>query len=507
MKKFYSLIFIALFLFCGKAFAQCITPTNTPYYEDFSSITANTQLPPCWAISNPSTCLTFTSPGSPGNGAVFYHTPGGTSYFYSKAIQLSAGVTYSSSVWYKVNPNLSGTWTNLSLSVGTSQNNTGLLPIASTTGNILNSSYSALSNTFTVPSSGVYYLVVSATSNGSGTDYLMWDDLSVIIPCTPTLNTPTVNITTSSTVLCSGNGFTATASGASTYTWSNGTTGSSITGTPSAGPNLFIVLCGDNLTGCTATASVQILVNPSPVVLAVTSKTSVCLGSSAILSALGASTYTWSNNQTGSTLIVTPTVTTTYSVTYSVIGTGTNGCTAANSVSIGVEPLPSISYTSSASTSTVCKGDLVTYNAYFIPGFWYIWNANPIGGMSGNSTRSFSISPIATTTISLGGSDEGGCMNFVSIILYVDECTGLPKTNALSTIKIYPNPGKGVYVLEAINSETKNIVVTDVVGKIIYSEKITSEISRIDISNFANGVYHVLISSESGKEHLKIIKQ
>ncbi len=69
----------------------------------------------------------------------------------------------------------------------------------------------------------------------------------------------------------------------------------------------------------TATVNVSAL----PTVTAASSTSLLCVGQSATLTSGGASTYTWNTSATGSAVVVSPTVSTTYTVT----GTGANGCT------------------------------------------------------------------------------------------------------------------------------------------------------------------------------------
>lgn len=86
-------------------YAQCTFTSSVPYFESFSSLTANNQLPTCWSTPNiGSTSLTYTNSTnafSGGSCASFYHSPAGTRNFYSNGIQLYAGVIYSVNVFYK----------------------------------------------------------------------------------------------------------------------------------------------------------------------------------------------------------------------------------------------------------------------------------------------------------------------------------------------------------------------------------------------------------------------
>ncbi|MBR4786753.1 MAG: hypothetical protein IK013_02590, partial [Bacteroidales bacterium] len=82
----------------------------------------------------------------------------------------------------------------------------------------------------------------------------------------------------------------------------------------------------------TATAAVSVTVHPLPTVH-IAGKTSICEGESTELSASGAQTYAWSTGGTNPTVLVSPAVSTNYSVT----GTDGNGCSnnASFTVTVG----------------------------------------------------------------------------------------------------------------------------------------------------------------------------
>jgi hypothetical protein len=138
-------------------------------------------------------------------------------------------------------------------------------------------------------------------------------------------HTLTVNanptITVNSGAICSGSSFTMTPSGASTYTFSGGNAVVSPTATTS------YTVDGTDANGCTNVSSAisSVTVNSLPTVNASTSSSVICTlptQQTATLSATGAITYTWSNSTNGSSTAVSPSVTTTYTVT----GTDANGC-------------------------------------------------------------------------------------------------------------------------------------------------------------------------------------
>jgi hypothetical protein len=138
-----------------------------------------------------------------------------------------------------------------------------------------------------------------------------------------TVNTlPTVSV--NSGAVCAGQSFTMSPSGASTYTFSSG----SAVVTPTANASYSVI--GTSSAGCVSsnTAVSSVTVNALPTVAAASSASLICAGQTATLTASGASTYTWNTSATTSIIAISPTVTTSYTVT----GSGANGCS--NSVVI-----------------------------------------------------------------------------------------------------------------------------------------------------------------------------
>ncbi len=140
--------------------------------------------------------------------------------------------------------------------------------------------------------------------------YLSWDDLSITIPCQISPNSPSVSILASSTVICAGTTPTFIATGANTYSWNNGSTNSTTSYTfPMASVMSGVQVIGTNtLTGCSSTASITISVNETPNVIIFAYDPWVCKGSSGIIKAFGASSYTWSTGQQTNSITVTPSV-------------------------------------------------------------------------------------------------------------------------------------------------------------------------------------------------------
>ncbi|MDD5571908.1 MAG: T9SS type A sorting domain-containing protein, partial [Bacteroidales bacterium] len=92
------------------------------------------------------------------------------------------------------------------------------------------------------------------------------------------------------------------------------------------------VVTGTGANGCTKTIEVSVVVKPLPNILAPEDST-ICQGVSIDICASGGSDYTWSNSFTGNCINISPTLTTTYTVT----GADGNGCENSDTIIVIVD--------------------------------------------------------------------------------------------------------------------------------------------------------------------------
>lgn len=211
---------------------------------------------------------------------------------------------------------------------------------------------------------------------------------------------PVANAGTDATI-CSGNSTTLTATGGTSYVWSNGA-GSTATVTVTPASTTTYTVTVTNAAGCTATDNVLVTVNSNPVANAGVDD-SVCLGGTAVLTATGGGTYLWSHSLgTTATVNASPAATTVYTVTV----TGANGCTASDNVTVTVNSLPVV--TISGNTST-CSGNPTTLTAS--GGITYLWS----DGLGTNA--SVSVNPVSDYTYYVTVTDANGCSNTGSVLV------------------------------------------------------------------------------------------
>jgi gliding motility-associated-like protein len=237
------------------------------------------------------------------------------------------------------------------------------------------------------------------------------------------VNSATANVTVNSlptiivnsATICPSATATLTAGGAATYTWSTGSTASTITVSP--GSNTSYTVAGTDNNGCLNAAVSNITVSGSLVVSALPTNTAVCTGSSTSINASGASTYSWSpagslNSSTGASVTANPTVTTTYTIT------GTSGsCSNTNTVTVTVNSLPTVN--GNASSLSVCQGGTVTLNGTGAQ--TYTW--------SGGVSDGIPFAPSSTQTYTVTGTDANGCSNIATVSVNINS---LPVVTAAS---------------------------------------------------------------------------
>jgi len=237
---------------------------------------------------------------------------------------------------------------------------------------------------------------------------------------------PVVTITVAETsgvanndgIICSGANVTLTSSAGIAYAWSTGATTQSIMVAPTM-TTVYTVTVTD-MSGCTGTATTTITVNPLPTPTILVSENSgtsgndgiICAGASATLTATGGTSFAWSTGATTPAILVTPAMTTAYTVTV----TDGNGCSGSVSQTITVNPNPtaSISVSESSGTSendgTICSGATATLTAF--GGVSFFWS-------TGQNTQSIMVSPLITTVYSVTVTNENGCTATASTTITV----------------------------------------------------------------------------------------
>ncbi|MCW3084005.1 MAG: hypothetical protein JWP12_1371 [Bacteroidetes bacterium] len=186
-----------------------------------------------------------------------------------------------------------------------------------------------------------------------------------------------------------------------TYLWSTGATTSSIMVNPAATADYSCIAAVTSLS-CSVEDTITVQVNPLPALAL--HDTAICQGNNLTIDAGNAgASYTWCSGQT------TQSITAGTAGMYCVSVTNANGCTNADSLTLSINALPSVT----ASGDTVCAGTAGTLTGNGT-GTMYTWNP---GALTGASVTDM---PSVTTTYTATATDLNGCSDTASATIYVN---------------------------------------------------------------------------------------
>ena len=245
---------------------------------------------------------------------------------------------------------------------------------------------------------GAYTITVTAEGNAScpakTLSSIVFITDSCLNPCT---GLSFLSVAASNASVCFGQSSTLTASGAVEYLWSNGSTSSSIVVSPSLATTYSVI--GTNSIGCQS--SVVITINVKNIPMLSVNSTSICSGQSTTLTATGAVSYLWNTGALTSSITISPTNTTIYTVT----GT-TNNCSSVTTGTVNVTPIPVVMVNS----ASICSGQTTVLTASGAAS--YLWN-------TGQTSASLSVNPLSNTTYSVTGFN-GACTSGTTATVIVN---------------------------------------------------------------------------------------
>ena len=195
------------------------------------------------------------------------------------------------------------------------------------------------------------------------------------------------------TTICPGSSLTLDAGNhaGATYLWSNNETTRTIDVT--TGGNYYVDVTAG---GCTSRGSVNVTVS-NTLTVDLGNDTTVCAGSSVTLDAgHPGATYLWSNGETGRTITINPTVSTTYTVAVS-----DGGCTGNGEITVNVSTTIPVSLGDDA---TICPSESLVLDAGY-PGASYLWHDNV-------TTRTRVVTTPGEYSVTV---TDGGCTGTASI--------------------------------------------------------------------------------------------
>jgi alpha-tubulin suppressor-like RCC1 family protein len=259
------------------------------------------------------------------------------------------------------------------------------------------------------------------------------------------LASPTTTLTSSDpdNSICAGTPLTFTATGATTYQFFvNGIAqtpnGASPTFSSSTLSNGNIVSVTGFSNGCNVSqqATITVLINPNVLLFSSDPNNTVCVSENITFTGANATQYQLFVNGTAvgapqpTASFVNPALITGTNSIY-VVGTAANGCSNQSATNTTlVNPLPSVSLTSSDPNNTICAGQNVTFTGTGASQYQFSINGSPQGVLSGAST--FTTSSLSNgQTVTVTGSSLGCLNTSIGITTIVNP---LPSTNLLCSI-------------------------------------------------------------------------
>ena len=246
---------------------------------------------------------------------------------------------------------------------------------------------------------------------------------TVTVNVSPSLS---ITIVPTPATICIGSSSSLLASGATSYNWSGGLgTANPLVVSPTSTTTYTVTGTSG---GCNGTAATTVTVSPTLAISIVPTPATICSGSSSSLMASGGTTYNWSGGLgSANPLVASPTSTTSYTVT----GT-TLGCTGQASVTVNVNPIPSMT---APANIVVCNNGTVAASSFSSTpaGATYAWtNTNTSIGLAASGSGnvpSFTATNTGTTPIS----------GTISVTPTLAGCTGTPVTYSI-TVNPTDNP-------------------------------------------------------------------
>lgn len=385
----------------------------------------------------------------------------------------------------------------------------------------------------------------------------------------PFCTAPTISSIVSSPTVCANQVFTLTGNYSGTaplsYAWSGPGNFTASVANPSPIATNSGIFSMTVANGCgSAALSNSVVVNPLPVIS--TGSYMICSGGTATINVNGAAYYSWSNQAIDSTIYVSPTV----SSIYSVSGTNMAGCTSSTVALVNVLSALTIS----VSSVEICVGATATLEASGASN--YSWNngamfstisvspaitttyvvtgtapgcspntavanvtvnqapwlsiepknamycatdsiillkGSPPGGMfSGDSVLGNTFDPSRALAgnfkVSYHYTDDKGCSATDSTTILVDLCTSIEKERNNLSVKLYPNPVKDVLYIKL--SGFSEVVTVRILN--MYAETVLDGIYgrgqfTADATLLLPGVYLARICSQSKCFLIRFIKQ
>lgn len=254
----------------------------------------------------------------------------------------------------------------------------------------------------------------------------------------------------------------------------------------------------------------------APILTSHTADLEICTGQSTRLTASSAHLISWYTTPppagapvgTGP-IFITPALTTGYYTYYAVAENNGVRSEVTSMEVVMVYPSPTLTVTSNA--TSVCANETATLTVSGTT--YYEWEFGPVSAQ-------MTITPTETQTYKVTGINTAGCKSTVEFTQHVDLCytESLENTasknsfpsemNESSVFSVFPNPNNGAFTIHIGEvSENTKVEIYNALGEVIYSSKITENLSAVSINDAPNGIYILrVLENDKLQRQQKIVK-
>lgn len=299
-------------------------------------------------------------------------------------------------------------------------------------------------------------------------------------------------VVTGGNTICAQQIATLTASGANTYTWMVWPVqnNSSVFVSPAA--TMGYTLLATDASNCITKSVVPVYVRSLPVI-SIAGNNTVCSGQSASLTASGANTYTWSNGSTGSSITITPSTSTVYSIQ----GMDQASCASSGFININIVQFP---YVNISGQLNSCRNQTIFLSAS---------GASTFSWSTGATTPTISVpaDPFnSIMTFTVMGSNALNCSHVAGVAVKLKDCyTSINSdTRKTTLLKIYPNPFSTFLVIET--EEEIELEFINELAILVFKKKLETGKLELDLSFLTAGIYIAKVRTQGAVEMLKLVK-
>jgi gliding motility-associated-like protein len=272
---------------------------------------------------------------------------------------------------------------------------------------------------------------------------------------------PVVNLTIDNQEICIGESINlSTTAGYNNYDWTPSVINSNTddyTPLSLTDNQFFITITGDG--SCTSSDSIQLIVNPLPIVEVSLSDSVICLGESiAVNSTSGFVNYDWTPTLINTSNVITPLISQT---NYLVEVTDSNGCISSDDADLVINQSTPINLSvNGGNSTTICVGEEI--DLFATPEFdLYTWS---VPGLSSNQ-ESYVPSDLSDNQFSVIGTNQFGCNSSASLNI---------------TINSIPTPSLISVLSDSIQTSPQSINLCEGISNVKFSSIISSDSNPVE---------------------------